>query len=109
MGCEKVGVREWRIFGNALVWNPLKRVKRERESERKGGGGRERGMEEVGSTYVCSSVTIWMNSLLQTILNHNPLRKRQRLREREMGLKSCFVLCHVVSCRAAAFLFCVLH
>lgn len=62
-------------------------------------------MEEVGSTYVCSSVTIWMNSLLQTILNHNPLqerdweREKKRVREterKEMERLRCDMLCGVV-------------
>ncbi len=44
--------------------------------EEEGRGGR--GIEVVGSTYVCSSVTIWMNSLINTILNHNRLHGRQR-------------------------------
>ncbi len=44
--------------------------------EEEGRGGR--GIEVVGSTYVCSSVTIWINSLINTILNHNRLHGRQR-------------------------------
>lgn len=49
------------------------------EEEGRGGSG----IDVVGSTYVCGSATIWMNSLINTILNHNHLHDRQRERRRE--------------------------
>lgn len=49
------------------------------EEEGRGGSG----IDVVGSTYVCGSATIWMNSLINTILNHNHLHDRQRERQRE--------------------------